>query len=433
MSRLIKRIIVFIVVAACAGAVAYYGFIKKSEQQFAFKTAKIEKKDIIQSIDATGTVEPEELVDVGARVSGEIVAFGKDKEGKEVDYGSEITEGSLIALIDDEIPRSDILQAKARLEQAKASLAQAKATLLQNEANLRKAERDWSRAQRLGVSEALSQASYDAYLADWETATAQIEVSKAQILQASAEVAQAEAALKVEERNLEYCTIKAPVDGIVIDRKVNVGQTVVSNMSASSLFLIAKDLKKMEVWASVNEADIGNIKKGQRVVFTVDAYPNEKFIGEVGKIRLNATMSQNVVTYVVEVLTDNSSGKLLPYLSANLNFEVKRKDGALSVPNSALRFSPSDDMIAEDVDMAEFDGKRKIWIADGDKVRPIAVERSINDGAYSAIESPDIREGMEVVVGTETISGSSSSSSNPFMPKMPQRKRGNNNKTTKKK
>ena len=340
MSRLIKRIIVFIVVAACAGAVAYYGFIKKSEQQFTFKTAKIEKKDIIQSIDATGTVEPEELVDVGARVSGEIVAFGKDKEGKEVDYGSEITEGSLIALIDDEIPRSDILQAKARLEQAKASLAQAKATLLQNEANLRKAERDWSRAQRLGVSEALSQASYDAYLADWETATAQIEVSKAQILQASAEVAQAEAALKVEERNLEYCTIKAPVDGIVIDRKVNVGQTVVSNMSASSLFLIAKDLKKMEVWASVNEADIGNIKKGQRVVFTVDAYPNEKFIGEVGKIRLNATMSQNVVTYVVEVLTDNSSGKLLPYLSANLNFEVKRKDGALSVPNSALRFSP---------------------------------------------------------------------------------------------
>ena len=131
-------------------------------------------------------------------------------------------------------------------------------------------------------------------------------------------------------------------------------------MSASSLFLIAKDLKKMEVWASVNEADIGNIKKGQRVVFTVDAYPNEKFEGTVGKIRLNATMSQNVVTYVVEVVTDNSSGKLLPYLSANLNFEVKRKDGALSVPNSALRFSPSDDMIAEDVDMANFDGKRKI-------------------------------------------------------------------------
>ena len=166
--------------------------MRQDKQQYNFKTAKIEKKDIIQSIDATGTVEPEELVDVGARVSGEIVAFGKDKNGKEVDYGSEITEGSLIALIDDEIPRSDILQAKARLEQARASLAQAKATLLQNEANLRKAERDWSRAQRLGVSEALSQASYDAYLADWETATAQIEVSKAQILQANAEVAQAE-------------------------------------------------------------------------------------------------------------------------------------------------------------------------------------------------------------------------------------------------
>ena len=207
MRKFTARIIAFIAIAACVWAVAYYGFLRQDKQQYNFKTAKIEKKDIIQSIDATGTVEPEELVDVGARVSGEIVAFGKDKNGKEVDYGSEITEGSLIALIDDEIPRSDILQAKARLEQAKASLAQAKATLLQNEANLRKAERDWSRAQRLGVSEALSQASYDAYLADWETATAQIEVSKAQILQANAEVAQAEAALKVEERNLEYCQI----------------------------------------------------------------------------------------------------------------------------------------------------------------------------------------------------------------------------------
>ena len=194
--------------------------------------------------------------------------------------------------------------------------------------------------------------------------------------------------MKEAKRNLEYCIIKAPVNGVVIDRKVNVGQTVVSNMSASSLFSIAKDLRKMEVWASVNEADIGGIRKGQSVSFTVDAFPREKFAGKVGKIRLNATMSQNVVTYVVEVATDNSSLRLLPYLSANLSFEVDRRDNALAVPNAALRFRPDEKYLAD-------------------------------------VESPNISAGMEIVTGVETMSAKKSATATPFMPKVPQRRKGN--------
>ena len=148
------------------------------------------------------------------------------------------------------------------------------------------------------------------------------------------------------QRNLSYCTIKSPVKGVIIDRRVNIGQTVVSSLNAPSLFLIAKDLKRMEVWVSVNEADIGNIHQGQPVSFTVDAYPNEIFHGEVGKVRLNATMTQNVVTYTVEVITDNSSGKLLPYLTANVLFELSQKENVLLVPNVALRWSPQTKQVA---------------------------------------------------------------------------------------
>ena len=417
-----KKLIIAVVVLACAGAGIYYGFFNNKEESVSFKTANVEKRDVVQTIDATGTVEPEDLVDVAARVSGEIIAFGKDKSGKEVDYGSEIREGDIIALIDDQIQQSNYLSANARLEAAKASQAQAKANLTVSETALRKAERDWTRAKRLGASEALSQASYDAYLAAWEKATAEIDVAKARILQANAEVVQAEANLKETKRNLDYCVIKAPVNGVVIDRKVNVGQTVVSNMSASSLFSIAKDLRRMQVWASVNEADIGGIRNGQNVVFSVDAYPNEKFVGKVEKIRLNATMSQNVVTYVVEVVTDNSSLRLLPYLSANLSFEVDRRNGALAVPNSALRFRPDESLI--DGEFKREPKTRYIWVAQGNKLRPIKVKTSISDGAYTVIEAPELRENMEIVVGIETVVVSSAKT-NPFMPKMPQRRKGN--------
>ena len=397
-----RRAAAWAVALAAAAFAAYYFFLREGELPVEYRTAEVERRDMLLTIDATGTVEPEDLVNVGARVSGEIVSFGKDNKGKEVDYGSEISEGAVIALIDDEIQKSNLLQA---------------------EANLRQAERNWKRAKALGVSEALSQASYDSYLSAWEQATAEIGVAQAQILSADAEVMSCEADVKLERRNLSYCVIKAPVDGVVIDRIVSVGQTVVSSMNASSLFLIAKDLKKMEVWASVNEADIGSIFAGQDVEFTVDAFPGEKFFGKVNKIRLNATMSQNVVTYIVEVSTDNSNGRLLPYLTANLSFIVKRSKGVLAVPNAALRWKPADSMLADGCPSEAPEGKRFVWVeAPDNKVRPVAVSIGVNDGAYSEVESPDIKEGMKVVTGGE-VASKKGVSQNPFMPKVPQRKK----------
>lgn len=424
-----KKIAILLCIAAVAAG-GYFAFFGQTQQQIAFKTAKVERGDVVRQIEATGTVEPEDLVDVGARVSGEIVSFGKDKNGAELDFGSVVKEGDIMALIDDKIPQTNLQQAKANLQQAKANLSQARADLLVKEAAARKAERDWKRAETLGVSEALSQATFDDYLSTWEKATAEVASAKAKILSAEASISYSQASLETAQRNLEYCVIKAPVDGVIISREVNVGQTVVSSMNASSLFLLAKDLKKMEVWASVNEADIANIKVGQPVKFNVDARPRESFDGKVGKIRLNATMSQNVVTYIVEVVADNSDGRLMPYLTANLYFEVSRQKDALFVPNAALRWKPSRELVAEDVDFDNLPQARRVWVENGaGKVRPVEVKVLLNNDSVSAIEAP-LKEGDSVVVGVDDSPSAKAANANPFMPKMPTRKKSVNSSKT---
>ncbi|MCL4501688.1 MAG: efflux RND transporter periplasmic adaptor subunit, partial [Deltaproteobacteria bacterium] len=161
-------------------------------------------------------------------------------------------------------------------------------------------------------------------------------------------VEQAKATLQRAQQNLSYCTIVSPVKGVIVDRRVNIGQTVVASLNAPSLFLIAKDLTRIQVWVSVNEADIGLIHTGQPANFTVDAFPGQVFEGQVGKIRLNATMTQNVVTYTVEVTTDNSDGKLLPYLTANVKFVVGESKNVLTVPNAALRWEPKPDQLVKE-------------------------------------------------------------------------------------
>jgi len=405
-----RNFFVFIAVLAVALG-AYFHFSAPKEEITPYKTSEITLRDITVSIDATGTVEPEDLVDVGARVSGEILEFGKDVDGNLVDYGS---------LIDDQIPQSDLLVAKAKLSAANSNLEQAKASLAQAKASFNRAERDWLRIKNLEVGEAISQASHDSYLSEYEQSAAQIDVCKASIKTAQAEIEQAQANVKTAERNLSYCKIKAPVDGVVIDRKVNIGQTVVSNMSVSSLFSIAKDLKKMEVWASVNEADIGYVKPGQNVSFTVDAMPSETFYGKVGKIRLNATMSQNVVTYIVEVVVDNSDEKLLPYLTANLKFEVESAKGVLSVPNSALRWSP----FGASENLGK--GRGAIWILNGSQIFKVEVKTGISDGAFTAVYSDKLKGGEIVVTGINSNEdAASSAASNPFMPKPPHARKKN--------
>jgi len=414
-----KRTMV-IILAVVVASLLLVGYLKRSSREGgAFRTVAVKRGDLLATISATGTVEPEEVVDIGAQVAGKIVSFGTDKNGKQVDYGSVVEGGTVLARIDDALYAADVEAAKATLGQSKAALERSEADLGQLKAKLYQAQRDWARAQKLGSSEALSQADYDASQSAYETAKANLEVGKAAIVQAKRAVEQSAATLQRAQQNLSYCTIASPVKGVIVDRRVNIGQTVVASLNAPSLFLLAKDLTRMQVWVSVNEADIGQIHPGQPVTFTVDAYPGTVFQGEVGKVRLNATMTQNVVTYTVEVTTDNSSGKLLPYLTANAKFIVGDRRQVLLVPNAALRWLPPPEQVAR-----EFRGKVKgapapgppagskpsppagkeekagvVWVPEGTKVRPIPVALGLTDGNMTEVAGDQLKEGTPVVVG----------------------------------
>lgn len=404
----------------------------KAASKFAYVSESVVQGDVVSTISASGTIEPEELIDVGSQVSGQILEFGRDEKGNDIDYCSVVTNGMLLAKIDDVTYRADLNVARAQLKNAQAGVVVAQANLQQAQAERRQCSRDWDRAQHIGVGNALSQSAYDGYEAAFESAKATVSVSEASIQQAEASVVQAQASLEKAQRNLSYCSIMSPVDGVVIDRRVNRGQTVVSSMSASSLFLIAKDLKKVQIWVAVNEADIGQIKVGMPVSFTVDTFPDLSFRGTVKRIRLNATITSNVVTYTVEVETDNSDGTLLPYLTANIEFETARAANALVVPVRALRWHPAGTSLQK---ASATEGVVQVLGPDGTPT-PIPVKILLTNGTEAAIEADEIRPGMKVVTGTTAISTGTSSSeaaatsgeaapssptstNNPFLPKMP--------------
>jgi HlyD family secretion protein len=435
-----KTVIAVVLLGLIVIAIVLY-LRKGNEPPAAYRTAVVTRGDLLVSISATGTVEPEEVIDIGAQIAGQIVKFGQDKTGKTIDYGSVVEAGTILAQIDDALYAAEAAQAAAQVEINKASLARAEADIEQLKAKLVQAQRDWERAQKLGPSEALAVTSYDAYQAGYETARANVAVGRAAIAQARAAVSQSEALLRRAQRNLSYCTIKSPVKGVIIDRRVNIGQTVVASLSAPSLFLIAKDLKRMQVWVAVNEADIGKIRPGLPVSFTVDAFPGETYRGEVGKVRLNASMSQNVITYIVEVITDNSNGRLLPYLTANVQFEIDRVDNALMVPNAALRWTPPVDRVAPEfrqpVDAAGAKGSREVeqkvavkpektypdgrkratlWIRRGDFLEPLRVKAGLSDWTMTAVKGEGLNEGMEVMTGLQTPSTGQAGTANPFIP-----------------
>ena len=424
----------------CAGgAGAWYFSGDSAAVQTRFSTVSVVQDDFVSKVQATGTLEPQELVDVGAQVTGEIKEFGVDTEGRRVDYGSEVKAGQLLARIDDTIVELDIKRAEAQVAQAKAQIlsseaqvAQAKASISQATANKNKADRDLSRAKALGVGDALSQMQYDQYVnaaeiaaANLESSTAQLQTATAQQASAAAQLKSAEAQLESELRNRDYTRICTPVDGTIVVRQVNVGQTVVSSMNATTLFLVARDLTRMQIWASVNEADIAKVKPGQEVRYTVDALPNENFTGTVNKIRPNATMSSNVVTYIVEVDIENPDRKLLPYMSANANFIVKEVKDALLVPDAAFDFRPTPDQIAEGSrkrgprpsrgeeaegeEMPEMAPPAIVWRKVDDKtVAPVRVIKGDSDGTRCIVtpaEGEELKPGDELVTGISVVSG----------------------------
>jgi len=437
MKKLIRLVLGLVVLAAIVYlAILAYRKYAGPKDRVIFRTDTIRKGDLVRSITATGTVEPEELVNVGAQVQGMITKFGPDSEGKPVDYGSIVKEGGVLAWIDDSLYAAELKSAQASQLQARAAINSAQSNILQTKAKMELAELNLKRAKQLRPTNAIAQNTYDAALADYDVAKANTAVAQASLAQAEAQLASANAAQERAARNLSYCVIKSPVNGVIIDRRVNIGQTVVSSMNAPSLFLIAKDLKRMQVWVSVNEADVGQIKVGLPVQFTVDAFQNRTFKGTVRKIRLNATMSQNVVTYVVEVETDNSDGTLLPYLTANVKFILAQRNGVLVVPNAAFRFTPEENMVPQAY-RAEIDKpldrkkrERRIWVRQGESIKPLVVSIGLNDGSSTEVSSPELKEGMVVVTGTEVqtaanrmAAGAGGENRSPFLPSMPRRQR----------
>ena len=435
MKKLVRLILGLLILAILffLGTLAYRKYAGPKDR-VVFRTDAIRKTDLVRSITATGTVEPEELVNVGAQVQGMITKFGPDTKGKPVDYGSEVKAGGVLAWIDDSLYAAELKSAEASQLQAKAAIKSAESNIEQSRAKLELAELNLKRARQLRPTNAIAQNTYDAALADYDVAKANLAVSEASLAQAKAQLAAANAAQERAARNLSYCVIKSPVNGVIIDRRVNIGQTVVSSMNAPSLFLIAKDLKRMQVWVSVNEADVGQIKIGLPVQFTVDAFQNRSFQGTVRKIRLNATMSQNVVTYVVEVETDNSDGTLLPYLTANVKFILAQRRGTLAVPNAALRFTPVETMVPETYrgelkkTFTRKSRERRIWVKDGESIRPLTVKTGLNDGSSTEIAADGLKEGMIVITGTELQTAARQMAAggenrSPFLPSPPQRQR----------
>ena len=407
-----KKLLIFTLLLGGAGAAGSWYWNNNQGPRVRYRTSIVRKGDVRAAVSATGTIEPEEVVDVGVQVAGEVISFGVDPgdSSKTISYGSPVDKGTVLARLDDSL-------FKARVAQARANLAKADADLDQTQVKLRQAERDAERSRRLS-----SRGPGMIPPQDVENSQSNYEVARTAVAVTEAGSAVARANLSEAEANLGYTTIQSPVKGVILDRRVNIGQTVVASLNAPSLFLIAKDLSRMEIWASVNETDIGAIHIGQPAHFTVGAFPGETFLGQVTQVRLNASMVQNVVTYTVAVAFDNPGGKLLPYLTARVEFEIEAHQQVLLVPRAALRWQPKPEHVVESEreayvrslrarrrDPADgsgrdpVDGPSRIWVASGDFVRPVEVKVGLTDGIVAEVSGHGVSDGTRAVIGVARV------------------------------
>lgn len=373
-----KKIIVTISIFAAVGFGIWFFLIKGNKQAIKYKTAKIEKGPIESKVSATGTVNAVITVQVGSQISGTIKEL-------HADFNSVVRRGQIIAMLDQKTFIAQRDQAKANLINAMANVEKAKADLADK-------KQKFDRVSKLFKESLSAQSDRDSAEAAYLTAEAQIKSSEAQ-------VEQSKAALELSEVNLEYTIIKSPVDGIVISRNVDIGQTVAASFQTPTLFTIAKDLTKMQIDTSVDEADIGAIKMGQEAGFTVDAFPEMVFKGIVSQIRNAPIIVQNVVTYDVIVEVANKEMKLKPGMTANVSIVTSSIDNALKVPNTALRFKPQQKSNGENAQKpAKQEKGQGIWLLKDGQLKPASLKTGISDGNFTEIKEGDVKEGDEVVI-----------------------------------
>ena len=310
------------------------GFTYSCAPQSQYFTAKAQRADIHDVVQATGTINAVITVQVGSQVSGTISRLFAD-------FNSHVHQGQVVAHIEPSLFEGALLQAKADLQNARANVAAAQAELQKAQATAVQTRADFQRAIGLAREGVMSQQQLDLARANADTAAAAVTAAEATVKQATAQVNLKAAAVGVAQTNLDHTIIQAPINGIVVARNVDVGQTVAASLQAPTLFNIAQDLTKMQVDTQTDESDVGNIRVGQEATFTVDAYPNQTFSGHVVQIRLNPTIVQNVVTYDTVIAFDNPQMKLFPGMTAYVTIPVATAEDVLSVPNTALRFKPS--------------------------------------------------------------------------------------------
>ena len=417
-------IITIIAVIALGGATGFYFYTKNGAEEIQFRYEKVSRGDMQVVVTATGTLSAVRTVQVGSQVSGTLQKLN-------VDFNDKVKQGQIVAQIDPTFLEASVRDAEASLQRSTAQYNEAK--------------RAFERLKTLVEKSLASQAEYDAALAQFEANDAARKQSVAQVERAKI--------------NLRYATIKSPIDGVVISRAVDVGQTVAASFSAPTLFTIANDLTKMEVQANVDEADIGKVKEGQEVTFTVDAYPEQTFKGKVRQVRLSPQVTQNVVNYTVIIDVPNPELKLMPGMTATVTILIDKKEAVLRVPTVALRYSPPEDYIEQRKDSSQGDasdsvraerrkqwaermqregggggmggggfdpaamqrrmgsrGPSRVWVMnDKKKLESIMVRTGMTDGTFTEIVRGKIEEGKEIVVGTVAPrSASGAASSSPF-------------------
>ena len=399
-----KKIISLAVGVIIVAGIAIWAFGGQAKKRkVVYETATVDRANISNSVTATGTIEPVTEVEVGTQVSGII-------DRLYADYNSVVTKGQLIAEMDKVTLQSELASQKATYDGAKAEYEYQ--------------QKNYERNKGLHEKQLISDTDYEQSLYNYQKAKSAFDSSKASLAKA--------------ERNLSYATITSPIDGVVISCDVEEGQTVASGFETPTLFTIAADLTQMQVVADVDEADIGDVEEGQRVSFTVDAYPNDVFEGKVTQIRLGATSSSSsttttttVVTYEVVISAHNPDLKLKPRLTANITIYTLDKQGVLSVPAKALRFTPAVPLVGSNAVVKDCEGEHKVWTREGDTFTAHPVSIGISNGIVTEITG-GINEGTQIVsdavisTGAETAvaEGQGDGERSPFMPGPP----GNNKK-----